>query len=153
MARHSKLQSSRPTGMTAPPRWHRFVDHTGEVRLQVRAESLAGLLAEAGRALGLLLAGAATLEATLPPRTIAIRAHDGEALLVDWLNEILFLAETELWVPVEVEVTEVGDCGLRASVRGAPVAEAPSLVKAATLHGLDIGRDGDGVKAEVVLDV
>ena len=36
-------------------RWHRWVDHTSEVQLQVSAESLAGLAAEAGRALGLLV--------------------------------------------------------------------------------------------------
>jgi SHS2 domain-containing protein len=139
--------------MTAPARWHRFVEHTGEVRLQVRAESLAGLLAEAGRALGLLLAGESTVEPSLPARHVDLRSHDREALLVDWLNEILFLAETELWVPAEIEVVEADDCRLRASVRGAPVAEAPSLVKAATLHQLRIEHDGDGVKTEVVLDV
>jgi SHS2 domain-containing protein len=139
--------------MTTPPRWHRFLDHTGEVRLQVRAESLSGLVAEAGRALGLLLLGRRTARPSSEPRTVELHAHDREALLVDWLNEILFLAETELCVPVEVEVLEVGDTRLRALVRGVPVREAPSLVKAATLHGLRIQPDGDGLAAEVVLDV
>ena len=36
-------------------RRHRWLDHTSEVQLEVEAESLAGLAAEAGRALGLLL--------------------------------------------------------------------------------------------------
>lgn len=139
--------------MSLPPRWHRFVDHTGEVSLQVRAESLAGLLAEACRALGLLLLGARTAQASSAPRTIEIHSRDREALLVDWLNEILFLAETELCVPLDVEVLDVGDTRVRASVRGVPVSEAPSLVKAATLHGLSIQGDGEGLRAEVVLDV
>ena len=36
-------------------RRHAWLDHTSEVQLQVAAESLAGLAAEAGRALGILL--------------------------------------------------------------------------------------------------
>lgn len=138
---------------TTPPRWHRFIDHTGEVRLQVRAESLGGLLAEAGRALGLLLLGSSKARVLSTPSVIEVSAHDREALLVDWLNEILFLAETELWVPLEIEVLAVEDTLLRASVRGVPVPESPALVKAATLHGLRLRRDGDGLAADVVLDV
>jgi SHS2 domain-containing protein len=153
MTSHPKRQaSSTPTGAT-PPRWHRFLEHTGEVRLQVGAESWSALLAEAGRALGLLLLGSARVEGLSAPLLVEIRAHDAEALLVDWLNEILFLAETELWVPVEIEVLMAEDDHLRASVRGVPVAEPPSLVKAATLHGLRIRRQGEGRAAEVVLDV
>ena len=138
--------------MSTPARWHRFVEHTGEVCLQVRAESLAGLLAEAGRALGHLLSGSSAAEMS-SARIVELRSHDRESLLVDWLNEILFLAETELWVPIEVAVLDVADTMLRASVRGVAVSEAPSLVKAATLHRLRIEPSGDGLQAEVVLDV
>jgi SHS2 domain-containing protein len=137
---------------SAPHRWHRFLEHTGEVRLQVGAESLAGLLAEAGRALGLLLLGSREVGAPAAVRTIEVRSLDRGALLVDWLNEILFLAETELWVPVTIEV-DAGEDWLRASARGVPVTEAPSLVKAATHHGLRVRGDADAFEAEVVLDV
>jgi SHS2 domain-containing protein len=135
-----------------PRRWHRFLEHTGEVRLQIGAESLPGLLAEAGRALGLLLLGSREARAPTAVRTIEVRSLDRGALLVDWLNEILFLAETELWVPVTIEV-DAGEDWLRASIRGVPVSEAPSLVKAATHHGLRVRGDADGFEAEVVLDV
>lgn len=149
----SSPRPEAPHGTAPPARWHRFVEHTGEIRLQVRAESPSGLMAEAGRALGLLLLGSATAEGTSEARIVEVRAHDREALLVDWLNEILFLAETELWVPTEVEVLDVSDTRLRASLRGARVPEAPSLVKAATLHGVRTQADGDGLRVEVVLDV
>jgi SHS2 domain-containing protein len=135
-----------------PRRWHRFLEHTGEVRLQIGAESLAGLLAEAGRALGLLLLGSHEASAATAVRTIEVRSRDRDALLVDWLNEILFLAETELWVPVHIEV-DAGEDSLCASVRGVPVHEVRSLVKAATHHGVRIRSDGNGFEAEVVLDV
>jgi SHS2 domain-containing protein len=145
----SELPRPRSVG---PRRWHRFLEHTGEVRLQIGAESLAGLLAEAARALGLLLLGSREARGSTAVRTIEVRSRDREALLVDWLNEILFLAETELWVPVDIEVDAAED-SLRASVRGVQVSEAPSLIKAATHHGLRIRSDGNGFEAEVVLDV
>lgn len=70
------------------------------------AESLAGLACEAGRALGELLLRGAPAQPAGPWRTIEVRRScDRAALLVDWLNEILYLAETGLWVPVEIEVT------------------------------------------------
>ena len=85
-------------------RRHRWLDHTSEVQLQVEAESLAGLAAEAGRALGLLLLHDVPARPEGPAREIQVESVDREALLVDWLNEILFLAEVERWVAVEFDV-------------------------------------------------
>lgn len=134
-------------------RRHRWVDHTAEVQLQVEAESPAGLAAEAGRALGLLLLRGRPPEPVGKPRILEVSSVDREALLVDWLNEILFLAEVELWVAVEIEVLEVSSVSLNARARGVPVDEPPALVKAATFHGLAV-EERDGVwQAEVIFDV
>src|SRR4051794_9952269 len=92
-------------------RRHRWLDHTSEVQLEVEAESLAGLAAEAGRALGLLLLRGGVHDVPArpegPAREIQVESVDREALLVDWLNEILFLAEVERWVAVEFDVLEI----------------------------------------------
>jgi SHS2 domain-containing protein len=138
---------------TVTPRWHRFIEHTGELQLRIRGESLAGLMAEAAHALGLLLLGSSRPEARTPPRIVEIESHDRESLLVDWLNELLYLAETELWAPTEARVLEIAPTRLRAAVTGAPLEAARSIVKAATLHGVRIGPQGGGLQAEVVLDV
>lgn len=134
-------------------RWHRWVDHTAEVQLQVGAESLAGLAVEAGRALGLFLLRGRAPEPAGEPRTIGVLSVDREALLVDWLNEILFLAEVERWVAVDFEVIETSSQHLKASVRGVPVDEPPALVKAATFHGLAVEETDGGFQAEVIFDV
>jgi SHS2 domain-containing protein len=137
--------------------WHRFLDHTSEVELQVGAADFAGLLAEAGRALaGLILRGAPAVAAG-DRRTLEVAAHDREALLVDWLNDIIYLAEVELWVPVEIGVTALEETPtltrLTARARGAALASAASAVKAATFHGLSIRDLPHGLEAEVILDV
>jgi SHS2 domain-containing protein len=133
--------------------WHRWVDHTAEVQLQVGAESLAGLLAEAGRALGALLLRGRPAEASGEARTIEVSSVDREALLVDWLNEIIFLAEVERWIAVEFDALEVSETHLKASARGAPVDDPPALVKAATFHGLAVEEREGGLQAEVIFDV
>ena len=133
--------------------WHRWVDHTAEVQLQVGAESLAGLAAEAGRALGLFLLRGAPSEPAREARTIEVLSVDREALLVDWLNEILFLAEVERWVAVEFDILETSSERLKASARGVPVEEPPALVKAATFHGLAVEERDGGFQAEVIFDV
>lgn len=134
-------------------RRHAWVDHTSEVQLQVTAESPAGLAAEAGRALGLLLLRGVAAEPAGEARILEVASADREALLVDWLNEILFAAEVDLWVAVEIEILEISAVHLKARARGAAVAEPPSNVKAATFHGLRMEEDEDGWHAEVIFDV
>lgn len=138
---------------SAAPRWHRWVDHTSEIQLEVGAESLAGLAAEAGRALGLMLLRDAAPEPSGPPRALEVSSADREALLVDWLNEILFVAEVELWVALDFDILESSPTHLKAAARGVPVEEPPALVKAATFHGLRVEEGDDGFQAEVIFDV
>jgi SHS2 domain-containing protein len=133
--------------------WHRFLDHTSEVQLEVGAPDLAGLFAEAARALARLLLRGATGEPAGPARRLVVESADREALLVDWLNEVLYVAETERWVPAEFEVGAITDTRIEARARGVEVDEAPALVKAATLHGLRIEETDGGLRAEVIFDV
>ena len=72
-------------------------------------------------------------------------------LLVDWLNELVFLAEVEAFVPERVERLELHG-GLQATLLG--VSGRPRhLVKAATEHGLEFVHEGEVWRARVVLDV
>lgn len=146
--RASDLRISQPSSA-----WHRWVDHTSEVQLQVGGGSFAELAAEAGRALADLLLRGAPAAPEGEPRTLEVGSHDREALLVDWLNEILYIAETGLWIPVEFEMLEASATHLAARARGVSVDLPPSLVKAATFHGLRVEEGADGLRAEVIFDV
>ena len=132
---------------------HRFVDHTSEVGLEVRAGSFGELLAESARGLASLLLREVSAEASGETREFEVSSHDREALLVDWLNELLFEAEVRLWIPLEFEMLDVSDTRVRARARGIEVDLAPSIVKAATFHGLQVRETADGFEAEVIFDV
>lgn len=139
---------------TAPS--HRFVDHTSEIGMEVRAGSFGELLAESARGLASLLLREVSAEASGETREFEVSSHDREALLVDWLNELLFEAEVRLWIPLEFEMLDVEDTEdtrVRARVRGFEVEVAPSIVKAATFHGLQVRETADGFAAEVIFDV
>lgn len=132
---------------------HSFLEHTGEVRLQLQAGSLAELLAEAGRALAELLLRGASGNQVGPAEEIEVRSADRAALLVDWLNELIYRAESGVAVPTEFDMREVGDSVIRARIRSAPVEQSPALVKAATLHGARVEPVAGGWEGDVILDV
>jgi len=132
---------------------HEFVDHTGELHLRIRAAAIEGLFAEAGRALAGLLIRGNPSGAPGPWIPVTLRAPDPEALLVDWLNELIYLAESRCEVPVEFEMTEVTGTTVAARVRAVPVADPPALVKAATLHGVLVRQVEGGLEADVILDI
>ncbi|MBI4503144.1 MAG: archease [Gemmatimonadetes bacterium] len=132
---------------------HRFLEHTGELALLIRAGSFEELLEEAGRA----LAGLQLPAAHGPPETdweeIAVRSADRDALLVDWLNELIFRAERDRWIAVEFEIRHASATHLIALARGVRVSDAPALVKAATLHELRVDAVPGGMEAHVILDI
>jgi SHS2 domain-containing protein len=143
-------------GSTAPPASstpsHELLEHTGEVHLRIRGATLADIFIEGGRALGRLCA---------PDRgtgiggwhRIEISAPDRAALLVAWLNELIFFAEQQRCAPNDFAVDEISRTHLRARVRGVPLDVGPSLVKAATMHGLRLEEVDGTLEAEVILDV
>lgn len=127
-----------------------WVDHTGELELAVEAGSEREVFLEAASALGELLGEDGTGE---PARhELAVTAADRAALLAEWLSELVFLAETEAFVPERVVALDLERESVHAVVdgrRGAP----PHLVKAVTYHRLVFEREGEVWRAAVVLDV
>ncbi len=135
------------------------LEHTADVGLRVRARTLPGLFYWAAR--GLLGA----MFERLPRRggerlRVDLEAEDPETLLVRFLNELIYLAQTRGRVPVALQVHLApgpGGCRLAAGIEAVPfdrVAERfLGEVKSATFHGLQIEKTGSGYAASVVLDV
>jgi SHS2 domain-containing protein len=129
---------------------YRWVEHTAEVQIEIDAASEEAVFTEALHALRELLADDARGEQLC--RDVAVDASERASLLVKWLDELVYLAETEDLVPEEVDRIELSDRGLVARVRwrrGSP----RHLVKGATYHRLVFERSDRGVRAMVVLDV
>jgi SHS2 domain-containing protein len=128
---------------------HRWIDHTAEVQLDLEAASEGELLSEAAAALGEL----ADEDAGEPAaHNVTVEARDRPALLAELLSELVFLSETEGFVPDRLEAIELGERTLRARASGRR-GHPRQLVKAVTYHGLRFEREGDVWRGSVVLDV
>jgi SHS2 domain-containing protein len=130
-----------------------FEEHTGEVRLRLRADSLPELFEEAALAVAELMCAARSdpVGAALPVR---VGARDREALLAAWVDELVFLSETRKRVWSEARIEQLGDTELVATVRGFEPAALRTQIKAATLHDLRIVETAPGsFEATLVLDV
>jgi len=129
---------------------YRFVEHTAELELELEAPTEAALFEEAFRVLAELTSGDA--QGAAVHHELELEGEDHALLLVDWLHELLFLAEVEELVPETVVSLELAGGGLRATVggrRGHP----RHLVKAVTLTGLQLRLEGGIWHARLVLDV
>jgi SHS2 domain-containing protein len=129
---------------------YRWIEHTADIELEIEDESPEAVFTEALVAYGDLLAEERGGDPVTHP--VSISAPDLPALLAEWMNELVYLAETDGFVPERVESLALADAGLEAEVggqRGIP----RNPVKAVTYHDLEM-RKVDGVwQARVVLDV
>jgi SHS2 domain-containing protein len=134
---------------------YRWIDHTGELELELEAASEPGVFEEALAAFGDLLserAGERDPDGELARYEISTSAPDHVTLLAEWLSELAFLAEAEEFVPTAAERLELAGTALEATVVGRK-ASPPHLVKGVTYHRLGIWQQGNTWRARVILDV
>lgn len=132
---------------------HIFEEHTGELRIRLVAPTLDGLFIEAGRALAELTLGSNEFPSAANTEFVSLKSTDRDALLVDWMNELIFHTETTGKVYVKFEFQRLTDKALEALIRGAEPSELRTVAKAATFHGLHIKEDAHGFSCTIVLDI
>ena len=129
---------------------YRFVEHVGEVELELEAPDEAGIFEAALAAFAELVVAGAPEYPAAPE--IEVEARDRALLLVGWLNELVFLAEVARFVPERVVSLKLGGGRMHATVEGH--SDHPRhLVKAVTLNRLRLEHEGERWHGRVVLDV
>ncbi len=128
------------------------VEHTADLALKVHGHSLKEVFVNAACGLFSLMADLEGLEPTIS-HEISLESLDCEALLVNWLNELLYLHEVEEEIYTRFEIETLSSTALSATVWGTKMAASKLTVKAATFHDLAIREAEDGYLATVVFDV
>jgi len=148
-----------PTCSVGPGMSYRFIDHTGDVAVDLQAPDVPTLFGEAASALTDTLVDRSTI-ASAATCDVRLEAPDLEVLLVDWLSDLLFRFESEGWLTrdARVQLAESRDgWSLEATAYGEAFDPdrhaARVLVKAVTYHGLAVLRTSSGVSARVVFDI
>jgi SHS2 domain-containing protein len=135
-----------------------LLPHTADLKVTAWSSTMEGCLAEAARG---LVASFADVGGTEPERAVTFTCEPGPdaELLVELLDEVIFVVETEDAVPARVSVARTGSGGLAGEfgvVRLDAVPAVGPAPKAVTRHGLSLGRSGQGTqtwRCEVVVDV
>jgi SHS2 domain-containing protein len=146
--------------MTVVGRWHEIVAHTADVGMRGAADDPSALLDEAAVALAEISATIVGEPASGAAVPVEARGGDVAALVYDWLNVLIAVAEErgEALVGTDCHAEPVPD-GWRARGRAwfAPydgVAVRPRLqVKAATFHGLRVDEEDGRWRLQAYLDV
>jgi SHS2 domain-containing protein len=139
----------------AEPPWI-FLDHTADIRMEVRGRTMEELFSNAARGLTSLLVSRASGHAETEI-AVNLAGGDYEELLVDWLREILFQNEVRDFVLLEPRIVSLSETGIEARLEGRPVQpeqERPNReIKGVTYHGLSIEKTDRGYRARIVFDI
>lgn len=127
------------------------IDHTADWAFRAFGRDLKELYENAAYAL-FALEGALDVASTLERQT-AVEGLDREALLVNWLNELLFLQETRHETYQQFVINHLTDTQLKATIHGAPAEPTTKFIKAVTFHDLRIKQTPNGWEATIVVDV
>ncbi len=133
-----------------------ILEHTADVGIRVHASSWEDLFSAAALALQSVYLEPATIE---PRNVYAMSAsgEDGEALLVNWLNEMIYLLDGRRVAVARIDVTAPDESHIEAKAWGEPLDSerhrVQLIVKAATYHQLKLVPQGTGWVADVFLDI
>lgn len=132
------------------------LEHTADIGFRATAKSLTELFEEAAAALVDIVLDA---QHTVPRKSIAIAASGDskDALLVNWLNEVLYYLDGERMAIAQCRVLELTDSRIAGEICGEPrdaVRHEPRMVvKGVTYHQLKLEQDENGWACEVYVDV
>ena len=132
-----------------------IVNHTADVGIIAYGADINQAFANAARALFSLITELDSVEEVVY-RDIELTASDEESLLVQWLNELIYLFDVENIIFKRFDIIKLGNTRLKARSYGEKVDSSKHKlktgVKAATYHMLKVDR-GDGCKVQVLFDI
>ncbi len=132
-----------------------IVDHTADVGIIAYGADISEAFVNAARALFSLITELDDVEEVLY-RDMELTASDEESLLVEWLNELIYLFDAEGIIFKRFDITELDSTSLKARSYGEKADSSKHKlktgVKAATYHMLKVDKD-NGCKVQVLFDI
>ena len=135
---------------------YRSIDHTADLGAFIYGETPEAIFVNAAYTMTAMMLDR-------PPRqadrrdAINLEAMDRPALLVEFLNELLYRFQVKGLAPVDVRISRLTEAKIKADVGLAPFdADRHGLkteIKAATYHQLEIIPRENGFRARVIFDV
>jgi SHS2 domain-containing protein len=136
-----------------------YFDHTADIGVKAYGETLPRMFENAARGMvgiiyEILEEGGEKVSRNVE---LTLTEDNREQLLIDWLNEVLFILETEGFIPTKFDVTQLTDRSLKALIHGSPldprIHRYKTEVKSTTYHMLEIGRENDIYSGTILFDI
>lgn len=137
-------------------KFYQPISHTANIGFKVWGNTLEALFSNAGRALTDCLV---QVDDGVPSQTVFVqlKAESLEALLVQWLSEVLFHFETDGLLGLGFSVVQCQMKDFKATIHGIPwdpqKQPRKRQIKKVTLHEMKIEKREDRYEVEVILDV
>ena len=132
------------------PSGFREIEHTADWAIEAWAPDLEGLIRQVAAGMYALM-GVEVGPEPMVTHSVALSAEDQESLLVAFLTELLYLAETRA-VACEAVELHCSDTALSASLVARPLDRIRRQDKAVTYHNLANKTTPEGVRVIVVFD-
>ena len=135
------------------------IEHTADLRLRVFGCNLPELFANAALGMFSLMQCRPTAHSSPISHHVLIESGDVTTLLVDWLNEILYLSERDQACLSEFEIIHLEaydekPSHLEATARGKSHCLPKKGIKAVTFHALEFTRqEGGAYQVTITFDV
>lgn len=131
-------------------------EHTADVGLHASGSTLRELFVHTAEGMESLLVPPEQVR-TQVRREIRAEGHDAVSLLVNWLNELVFLFDTEYLIFRQFEIDDLSETRLHAFAFGEPYDasrhDLGSAIKAATWHNAAVEQVEGGYRATVIFDI
>ena len=132
-----------------------IIDHTADVGVRAYGADMKEAFANAAKALFSLITELDNVE-EVTHRDIELTAPDQESLLVEWLNELIYLFDVENIIFKRFDIILLSNTHLKARSYGHKVDTSKHKlkmgVKAATYHMLKIDKS-NGSRVQVLFDI
>ena len=142
---------------TRAPAGVRYVEHTADTAIEVRAPTLEACFARAAAAMFAVVLRPPANTAPVESVDLDVRAGGVADLLVAWLEELLYLSEVKGLALLSFTVVRVSRGRVRGSARGSKFGRdalvSGPAVKGVSRHALSVKREGGSWHARVIFDV
>ena len=133
-----------------------IIDHTADVGIIAYGVDIKQLFSNAALALFSLITEPESITEKLH-RGLEISSEDRDNLLVEWLNELIYLFDAEHVLFNRFDIASLSNKRLKATCYGEkidPLRHRIKIgVKAATYHMLKVDKDSNGYKAQIIFDI
>jgi len=133
-----------------------IIDHTADIGITAYGTDIKELFSNAALALFNLITEPEDIQDKLR-LNLRVSSEDTDSLLVEWLNELIYLFDAEHLLFNRCDIESVTDDELNATCHGEsfdPMRHKMKRgVKAATYHMLKLDKNNGGYKAQVIFDI